>query len=423
MNITAPHCLMVVNPGHFHAALCLRARHSRLSDDVYVYAEDGPELAAFIEIIEAYNRRGERPSEWRLHIYRGNDYLDRLVVERPGDIAVIAGRNNDKMAAIKRMLSAGIHVLADKPLVIDRAALPQLSQSLAEPPLMMEIMTGRRETANRIAAALVERTDVFGSFDAASGRPAIEMTSTHHLWKLVNARPLIRPPWFFDVGIQGEGITDISTHLIDIAQWMIGDGTDEMELISARQWPTEIPLALFTEITGLDEFPRQLDAQINAGGLPYLCNGAFSCRIQGIAVSAEVLWAPRIPDGGGDSHRYRMGGTRGSVIVDHGSATEFESVVVVTPVADGPTFRAALTDAVEDLQDEFPGLSVAANGDGYVIDIPKPLRTTHEQHFAEVLDRFLNCVDSGQWPSHWETDVAKKYELLIAAKELSHAST
>ena len=38
------HTLVILNPGHFHAALVLRERHPSLSDDIYIYSDPGPEL-------------------------------------------------------------------------------------------------------------------------------------------------------------------------------------------------------------------------------------------------------------------------------------------------------------------------------------------------------------------------------------------
>ena len=87
------HTLLFLNPGHFHAALVLRERHPSLSDDVYVYAEPGPELDGFLEIVESFNNRKVNPTRWRLNVYRGQDSLEKLIAEKKGDIAILAGRN------------------------------------------------------------------------------------------------------------------------------------------------------------------------------------------------------------------------------------------------------------------------------------------------------------------------------------------
>ena len=46
--------------------------------------------------------------------------------------------------------------------------------------------------------------------------PAVTKESVHHLFKYVSGKPLRRPAWFFDTAQQGEGIVDITTHLVDL---------------------------------------------------------------------------------------------------------------------------------------------------------------------------------------------------------------
>ena len=45
------HTLLILNPGHFHAALVLRESHPALSDDVFVYSEAGEDLNRLNEYI------------------------------------------------------------------------------------------------------------------------------------------------------------------------------------------------------------------------------------------------------------------------------------------------------------------------------------------------------------------------------------
>jgi hypothetical protein len=51
--------------------------------------------------------------------------------------------------------------------------------------------------------------------------------------------------------------------------------------------------------------------------------------------------------------------------------------------------------------------------------IPSALRTTHEDHFAAVLDQFIAYVDSGAEPPNVGPDLVAKYTLLAEARELS----
>ena len=53
----------------------------------------------------------------------------------------------------------------------------------------------------------------------SSEDPAVTKVSVHHFSKIVSGCPLQRPAWFFDVEQQGEGIVDVTTHLVDLVQW------------------------------------------------------------------------------------------------------------------------------------------------------------------------------------------------------------
>src|SRR5499426_174613 len=130
-------------PGHFHAALTLRTPNPRLAPDIHVYATPGPERQAFVTLVESFNTRAEQPTHWRLHLPDGPQLLQRLVAAVHGDLVVLAGRNNIKLATIASLTQAGLHVLADKPWLTDSQQLPSLVQVTAGPRLAMDLMTVR----------------------------------------------------------------------------------------------------------------------------------------------------------------------------------------------------------------------------------------------------------------------------------------
>ena len=113
--------LVVLDPGHFHAALLQKSMVPNVDATVHVYAEDGPELADYRQKIEAYNARRDNPTAWRTVVHAGPDFLERFSRERPGDVVVIAGNNRRKAEYITRAVETGMHVLADKPMAIDGA--------------------------------------------------------------------------------------------------------------------------------------------------------------------------------------------------------------------------------------------------------------------------------------------------------------
>jgi predicted dehydrogenase len=424
----AKHTLLVLDPGHFHAALSLRRMHPRLADDVFVYAEDGPDVEAFLRLVQSFNTRASDPTRWQVHVYRGADYLERLLAERRGDVVIVAGRNDTKMRAIARLHAAGFAVLGDKPWLIDAAELPLLESTVAGPPLAMDIMTERHEVTNRLQRALIRRPDVFGEFRTAGDAPALHLRSVHHLYKLVNGQPLVRPAWYFDLAVQGEGMTDVNTHLVDLAQWMIGDGTPfdyarDVELIAARQWPTDVPRERFARITGLSAFPDALRAHVAGATLRYLCNAELSYRLRGVPVRLESIWDLAIPEGGGDTHYAIARGTKADVVIEQGPQTRFLPQLFVRPAGpDAPDAR-VMTNAVAALQDACPGLGFEPDGTAFRIVIPAALRTTHEQHFAAVLDAFLEQLDRSAPPHNLGPDLVAKYTLLVRAKDRSHTLT
>ena len=419
------HTLIVLNPGHFHAALTLRRAHTRLNDDVYVYADAGPDLDAFVDLVESFNQRPQDPTHWTLHVYRGMDHLDRLLSDRRGDVVVVAGRNDTKLDGIARLHEAGLFVLGDKPWLIRPQQRDRLKDVAETPPLAMDIMTERHEVTNRVQRALMAHPEVFGALHDDGAQPAISLKSVHHLYKTVNGLPLVRPAWYFDTAVQGEGITDVTTHLVDLAQWMMGGQPfayeRDVELTSARQWVTRVPLQTFAQITGLADFDQRLRDRVEGGALSYLCNAAISYRLRGMPVHIESVWALEIPRGGGDLHWCLARGENADLIVDQSAATRFVAELFVHPIVSSRRYVTALEQAIAALQPMFPGISVDhADAGAFHIRIPKALRTTHEQHFAAVLDQFLALVDGGQPPSDLAPDLVTKYQLLARAAELSH---
>jgi predicted dehydrogenase len=419
-----PCTLLVLDPGHFHAALTLRRTHALLNDDVYVYAEPGPDVDAFVDLVESFNVRAEEPTHWKLHVYRGADYVDRCLSERRGEVAVIASRNDRKLRHIDQLHAAGIYVLGDKPWLIEPAQLDTVRAISLTPPLAMDIMTERHDVANRLQMALLTRAGVFGEFRCDDSQPALEMKSTHHLYKLVNGRPLVRPEWYFDVRAQGEGITDVTTHLVDLTQWLIGREalhySRDVELVSARQWATEVPLPIYTLITGRDAFPESVRGAVRGDALSYMCNAEINYRLRGVPVHVESVWALEIPKGGGDQHSCIARGERADLVIEQSAATRFVPELFVRPREPSTEYGAALGSALATLQPQFPGIALdPVDGGAFHIRIPVTLRTTHEQHFALVLDRFLSLAARGERPERLISDLVGRYSLLAEAVELA----
>lgn len=412
------HTLLFLEPAHFHATLTLREAHPRVSDEIVVYAAEGPDLRDFLALVDRFNRRAERPTRWRPAVIPGDRPLERLVAERRGDAVVLAGKNGGKARTMARLHEAGFHVLADKPWLVEPDDLVPVRASLAGWPFCMEIMTGRHDVAAGLFKRLVGTRDVFGDFRGDA--PAIEIESVHHLEKLVDGAPLRRPWWFFDVRVQGSGAVDIPTHVVDQTQWLLeGRSAAHAEppgLVAARTWATPVPLDVFRRITGEGRFPDALRPHVDADVLRYACNAELEFRIDGVTARASVSWRLSTPAGGGDTHATVARGTRADIVMERAAHTGYRRRLLVAPHDDAGGVTQAMADMVAEARRELPGLAVASAGDGRLeLTIPAGLDAGHESHFPLVLDRFLKTIDDGRWPATLTERTLSKYTLLAEA--------
>ena len=112
--------IATLDPGHFHAALVQKTSYPQVSKDVYVYSNPGADLQEHLAKIEAYNTRADNPTAWNEIVYTGPDFLEKMISDGKANVMVTAGNNLKKTEYIKKTLEAGINVLADKPMAINR---------------------------------------------------------------------------------------------------------------------------------------------------------------------------------------------------------------------------------------------------------------------------------------------------------------
>ena len=246
--------------------------------------------------------------------------------------------------------------------------------------------------------------------------PAIVKESIHHLFKNVNGRPLVRPAWYFDVNVQGEGIVDVTTHLVDLIQWMLFDGEEfdfdsDYELCEAKRWHTDVPLEKFALITQKKQFQRELMGKVNDDVLKLHSNGEFTYKLRGVPVKLSVIWALEAPEGGGDTHYSIMRGSKSDLIIEQGPQTGNKPELFIKPHDD--------IDGVEALLKQKCGeLEVVRDGERLRLEIPAELRTSHEEHFAAVRDDFIACINGEkEFPSNMKSALEAKYSLLAAARD------
>jgi predicted dehydrogenase len=420
--LPAMHTLLFLEPGHFHAALTLRVANPRIDPAIHLYARPGPERDAFVALVRSFNARDDQPTDWKVRVHDSADPERALVEDRRGNIVILAGRTRPKLGAIARLHAAGLHVLADKPWLTDGAALPDLEQVTAGWPLAIDVMTSRHETVARLTQKIAADRELFGELHRQADEPAIDIQSLHHLLKVVNGAPLRRPPWYYDTRIQGDGLVDIQSHMVDQAQWLLGDGAGfeferDFELEDAHRWDTPVPLDLFRASTGLDAFPRSLEPQVEAGVLHLACNGEIRYRLRGVPVRQRAEWGQREPDGGGDVHRTTVRGEHAVLTARNGPETGFRGELHIAPRDPGTGFEARLSELLATWEIEMPGLAHRASPLGHEIVIPAVLHTPHEAHFAMVLEDFLDRLDAGEWPAELAARIRARYVLLARARE------
>lgn len=425
--------LMTLDPGHFHSALVQKTMYPGVSPVVQVYAPPGTDLNEHLKRIENYNARSANPTRWEEKLYTEPDFLERMLTEKPGNVVVLAGNNRKKLDYIDASLKSGINVFADKPMCIDVAGFEKLKAAFrtAEEKgvLLYDIMTERYEITTMLQKAFVNDPSVFGRLQKGTpDDPAVTKESVHHLFKYVSGKPLQRPAWFFDVSQQGEGIVDVTTHLVDLIQWeSFPEQTlapRDVRMLRAKRWPTVITREQFQRVTGLPEFPSYLQGKQDADGrLLYYSNGEMIYTLKGVHAKASVIWNFEAPQGTGDTHTSVMRGTKADVIIRQGKEENYRPELYVEAArgVNRGALGSALKKAVTNLQATFPGLELEAKGGGWHIRIPDRHRTDHEAHFGQVTEKFLKFLRDGTLPA-WEVpSMITKYYTTTRALEMARA--
>jgi predicted dehydrogenase len=424
--------LMILDPGHFHAALVQKSMQSQIDTNVYVFAPEGSDVQDHLAIINGYNSRQTDPTRWNEILYTGPGYLEKMLAEKPGNLMVVAGNNAKKTEYIKKAIDAGINVLADKPMVISPDKFPMLEESFKSAEknhvLLYDIMTERYEITNIVQRALAEIPGVFGELlVGTSEQPAITKESVHHFFKYVSGNPIKRPAWFFDTDQQGEGIADVTTHLVDLVQWaafpeQIIEKTD-IEMISARHWATELTPAMFNKVTSLGSFPDYLNKYLKGNVLKVYSNGEMNYRIKGKYARVSVEWKFEAPEGAGDTHYSIMRGSMCNLVIKQNKDQEFKPVlyVEVAPEKAKATFENNLKKAIDqNIAVRYPGISVKKLKDNlWSVEIPEKYKTGHEAHFGEVTAKYLQYLVDGKLPV-WEVpDMITKYYITMEALKMA----
>lgn len=421
--------LITIDPGHFHAALVQKSMYPEIDSTVHVYAPEGNDLKLHLDRITSFNTRAENPTSWNEVVYTGEDFLEKMLNEKKGNVVVTAGNNKHKGNYIHQSVKNGFHVLADKPMAIEPRDFELLQSSFEiakeKGVLLYDIMTERYEITSILQRRFSQIESVFGSLEHGTpDDPAVTKESVHYFFKYVSGSPLTRPPWFFDVTQEGEGIVDVTTHLVDLIQWacfpeQIIDHHKDVEMISARRWPALLTLDQFREVTKENAFPGYLQKDIKDDVLNVFSNGEINYKLKGVHAKVSVIWDYKAPEGAGDSHYSIMRGTKANLVIRQNKDTGFKPVLFIEPVGQLPDYESTLKEAFSQVEADYPGITLKPAERGFEVVVPDKYRTGHEAHFAEVTERFLEYIANEQMPE-WEVpNMIAKYYITTQALEIA----
>ena len=421
--------LITVDPGHFHAALVQKIMYGQVSPDVYVFAPQGPDYLQHLDRIKSYNNRPVNPTSWNEIVYTGADFFEKMLSEKPGNVVVLSGNNRKKAEYITKSINAGLNVLADKPMIISPEDFQMLEDAFKTAKekgvLLYDIMTERYEVTTILQKLLSQNAKVFGTLTTGTKEePAVTKISVHNFSKIVSGSPLLRPAWFFDVLQQGEGIVDVTTHLVDLVQWECFPeqilNPSDIVMVSAKRWPTFISKEEFKGVTGFDDFPGYLQKDVKDGKLNVFSNGEMVYQIKGVFAKVSVEWRYQAPPGGGDTHYSVMHGTKCDLIIKQGAEEKFLPALYIDNVK-GLT----MTDFTSELKEVVSSLPydslqiVAVNKNTLRIIVPEKYRVSHEEHFGQVTAKFLEYLKAGKLPE-WEVPgMITKYFTTTSALRLA----
>jgi predicted dehydrogenase len=405
--------IMTLDPGHFHAALVQKSMYEQVDPTVYVYAPEGADVEDHLNRINGFNTRAENPTSWEEVVYKGSDFFEKMLANKPGNVMMVSGNNAKKTEYILKTIEAGINVLADKPMVITPDEFPKLEQAFQvaaeKGVLLYDIMTERHEITTMLQRELSQSREVFGELVVGTEEnPAITKESVHHFFKYVSGNPLKRPAWFFDVEQQGEGIVDVNTHLVDLIQWEAFPGVilskSDVEIVSAKRWTTDLTPEMFNKVTALDGYPDYLNKDVVDGVLKVYSNGEINYKLKGIHAKASVIWNYQAPEGAADTHYSIMRGTKCNLTIEQGEKEGYKPKLYVeaTTTEDIQQFVGSLYNAVQGLTTKYPGISAEKIGDKtWTIVIPDSYNVGHEAHFTQVTEKYLQYLIDGKLPE-WE---------------------
>jgi predicted dehydrogenase len=414
--------LVVLDPGHFHAALIQKSMYKGVDSIVNVFAPDGPEVKSYLALIDEYNSRKENPTSWKEKVYTSPDYLEKMLTIRPGNVVVISGNNRKKTDYIKKCVDACLNVLADKPMAISKVGFDELKAAFADAGkkklLLYDIMTSRYEITNILQKAFSQLPQLFGDLQKGTlENPGMVSESVHFFYKEVSGVPLTRPDWYFDVDQEGEGIVDVTTHLVDLIQWecfpeVNFDYEKDIKMLTAKRWATVLTPAQFSQVTKKKAYPDFLKKDVKDSLLGVYANGEMNYTIKDLHARVSVVWKYEPPKGTSDTYYSILRGSKTNLVIRQEKEQQYEPVLYLESV-DNISMNAwqhAVEKGMAQIRVKYPGLALKKSKGGWQVVIPENLLVDPEQQFSLVVKTYLQYLSEGNMPE-WEISamLAKYY--------------
>ena len=422
--------LMTLAPGHFHAALVLKRALHGVHHRTHVYAPLDGDTVVYLDRVAGFNTRPDAPTAWEVDLRAGADYLERFAREQPGNTVVISGRNRPKIDLMRLAVANCLHVIADKPWIIDFADFPKLEALIRDAELrdvlVGDVLTERFEITNWLLREFVRDHELFGTWQAGTAdRPALTLHSVRYLKSFENGIPLVRPWWWFDPVVSGDAMAELGTNLADLAIWLIApeqavDYATQIQMLAADSTPLLLSEDQFRQLTGLPDYPAELRPRVVNGLLYYAGSGTATFALRGVHVKLGAEW--EFESIIGSSRQICARGTRATVSVRQAPAGQAELYVAATDPADQAVVMAKLRDKCDVLQRDFAGLSVADLGGEARVQIPESWRAGHEEHFGAAVEEFVRHFHTPRAVPTWEhPNALARYYITTKAVEMARA--
>jgi hypothetical protein len=428
--------MIVLDPGHSHAASVFAQDIPGLSNEVHVYAPPGAEVDTFLRSISAFNQRPQNPTHWQVKSFIAPDFLKRMSLEPPGNIVVISGRNDRKINLISSSLRAGQNVLADKPWIIDSKDFSLLDTALSlavqRHLVAFDCMTERFNIAYRIQRELMRDPDVFGvPLPGTASDPAVVLQNLHSLVKFDRGKVNLRPSWFLDVRQQGEALADVGTHLVDLEIWSLFadqaiDYRRDIKVLQATRSPIFLTRSQFERVTGEQTWPVFLQAAVRNDRLEYDCNNSALFTMRGIYTTISDRWEYESVGALSDSYLVLYRGSRSTIRVRQSKLENYLAELDVIPNSetDAASLKSALERRLKRVSDTFPNLAAQNRGHELRVVIPEEDRERGGSSFSELVEQFLDYVRNPNELPRWEKpNMLAKYYVTTAGVAMAQSSS